>query len=87
MACATCEEIAWACACIWEVLSASKPTLGVIAVGWDIGDIMPSCGVMMEGVTAGGGGISPFLEDFGVELPEGIEMLYGIGAGASPPDE
>ncbi len=43
---------------------------------------------MMEGVTAGGGGINPFLDAFGVPaLPCGKDMLYGIGAGASPPPE
>jgi len=55
-------------------------------VGWDIGAVMPMGGATIDGVTAGGGGISPFLEALGVEL-DGIDMLYGKGAGASPPDE
>jgi len=39
-------------------------------------------------VTAGGGGISPFLDGLGVlALPWGKEILKGIGAGASPPCE
>jgi len=49
---------------------------------------MPIGGAIMDGVTAGGGGISPFLEALGVlALPCGKDMLYGIGAGASPPPE
>lgn len=48
---------------------------------------MPMGGVMIEGVTAGGGGISPFLEALGADVPDGMEMLYGRGAGARPPEE
>jgi len=55
-------------------------------VGCDIGANNPIGGATIDGVTAGGGGISPFLDLAGVLVDgyEGTEMLNGIGDGDSP---